>query len=476
MVTVELLTLLRISIHSPRMGRDGQKYRGLDREGNFNPLSPHGERLPPPYSPGTGWGFQSTLPAWGETGSSALSSSPALFQSTLPAWGETTPPSGAQKDPKISIHSPRMGRDQNRNAGKERKTISIHSPRMGRDMEAHQHGDGPLIFQSTLPAWGETNHPGMLRGGWADFNPLSPHGERPNRSVRTFLCYYFNPLSPHGERQAEAREQRFLLLISIHSPRMGRDPPHRKLHFRPNIFQSTLPAWGETLHRLYYNNNPEFQSTLPAWGETGRCFPSLLCVVISIHSPRMGRDFPVFPCFGQLPAFQSTLPAWGETICNTVPSVLQNEFQSTLPAWGETPSCPSRRPRWTISIHSPRMGRDTGKKPWSGTRFYFNPLSPHGERQVRLSARRRRRGFQSTLPAWGETRPTRATRERRGISIHSPRMGRDPATMSSLMMGMISIHSPRMGRDEEREEVPGRVGKFQSTLPAWGETVYFTGD
>ena len=33
-----------------------------------------------------------------------------------------------------------------------------------------------------------------------------------------------------------------------------------------------------------------FQSTLPAWGETARCGIASVKAAISIHSPRMGRD------------------------------------------------------------------------------------------------------------------------------------------------------------------------------------------
>ena len=35
---------IRISIHSPRMGRDGFPHSPLALPGDFNPLSPHGER------------------------------------------------------------------------------------------------------------------------------------------------------------------------------------------------------------------------------------------------------------------------------------------------------------------------------------------------------------------------------------------------------------------------------------------------
>ena len=82
--------------------------------------------------------FQSTLPAWGETfNMNDLLNRQSKFQSTLPAWGET------DIESKIDYVS----------------YISIHSPRMGRD------GGG-----------------GKKRGDQTYFNPLSPHGERPNAS------------------------------------------------------------------------------------------------------------------------------------------------------------------------------------------------------------------------------------------------------------------------------------------------------
>ena len=124
----------KISIHSPRMGRDKpssamgtrtsdfnplsphgvrpfNQFFVPDHDGNFNPLSPHGERLR-----GGGIGkilqkFQSTLPAWGETWTISFLALSAVFQSTLPAWGETKLCNRYNVCRKISIHSPRMGRD-----------------------------------------------------------------------------------------------------------------------------------------------------------------------------------------------------------------------------------------------------------------------------------------------------------------------------------------------------------------------------
>ena len=148
------------------------------------------------------------------------------------------------------------------------------------------------------------------------------------------MLLYFNPLSPHGER-----------------PTSAAPPPAKK----------------------------RFQSTLPAWGETAAAAELTEKVVISIHSPRMGRDLrilrtkrpghhfnPLSPHGERLTeatrramaeGFQSTLPAWGETK-HVIVVKLGMQFQSTLPAWGET----------NFRIRAQRLRN-------------FNPLSPHGERQ-----------------------------------------------------------------------------------------------
>ena len=124
-------------------------------------------------------------------------------------------------------------------------------------------------FQSTLPAWGETSVDAGRNHCGINFNPLSPHGERPlGKGGSGIVVIHFNPLSPHGERRG------------------GTDESADR-----RAFQSTLPAWGETTSCTYflplsYYFNPlsphgerqrktkdvtgetEFQSTLPAWGET----------------------------------------------------------------------------------------------------------------------------------------------------------------------------------------------------------------
>ena len=178
MLTRWVLDTTPISIHSPRMGRDailgGCSGRGRD----FNPLSPHGERH---YGHGGSGGFANFNP---------LS------------------PHGERRDVQDPLY--------------HTTSISIHSPRMGRD-----------VPRLRLP-----------RSRW-NFNPLSPHGERPLNAHLAHRCPHFNPLSPHGERPTGFAAS----LIS-------------------GLFQSTLPAWGETFMAGITTNSSN----------------------ISIHSPRMGRD------------------------------------------------------------------------------------------------------------------------------------------------------------------------------------------
>ena len=216
-----------------------------------------------------------------------------------------------------------------------RGCISIHAPRTGSDSPSVEIIHFLPRFQSTLPARGATDaqlkrflrqpisihaprtgsdFPALSpRPSAGDFNPRSPHGERPGessissqlsqfqstlpaRGATAQLCvlhapvWDFNPRSPHGERRAQLVRADGHLTISIHAPRTGSDPcwwgsarfrvyfnprsPHGErrdsaLHRRTlRAFQSTLPARGATNHFSHRPRINAFQSTLPARGAT----------------------------------------------------------------------------------------------------------------------------------------------------------------------------------------------------------------
>ena len=79
-----------------------------------------------------------------------------------------------------------------------------------------------------------------------------------------------------------------------------------------------------------------------------------------------------------------------------------------------------------ISIHSPRMGRDKTRRRAQKEAAEFQSTLPAWGETRSAKDFPRLGGFQSTLPAWGETSAGRCAGHGQGISIHSPRMGRDP--------------------------------------------------
>ncbi len=124
-------------------------------------------------------------------------------------------------------------------------------------------------FQSTLPARGATSFRFAIISRVTDFNPRSPHGERP-------VCLEtisdggnnFNPRSPHGERQTKLKGIEGSEYISIHAPRTGSDPARR---------DNRVVSGKISIHAPRTGSDPTCQG--PRW----KCG-------ISIHAPRTGSD------------------------------------------------------------------------------------------------------------------------------------------------------------------------------------------
>ena len=110
---------------------------------NFNPRSPHGERL-----------FKlihfTTL---------------RLFQSTLPAWGATDWEWVYSQIGMISIHAPRMGSDSGWWLLLSEVSISIHAPRMGSDSTAKAYSNDRI-------KWSTLREPHFFYSKNACFSPI----------------------------------------------------------------------------------------------------------------------------------------------------------------------------------------------------------------------------------------------------------------------------------------------------------------
>ena len=193
---------LRISIHAPREGSDGQTGQSERRKIYFNPRSPRGERP-----------------------SSASQRPPAAYFNPRSPRGER-PASTASTPPRrlISIHAPREGSDDV--IVKRYIRITDFNPRSprGERRAAGQHRQQHTLFQSTLPARGATMPLKTVCTTLKNFNPRSPRGERLVAGVRLL----------DGQS------------ISIHAPREGSDRTDFGEYGRRGVFQSTLPARGAT--------------------------------------------------------------------------------------------------------------------------------------------------------------------------------------------------------------------------------------
>ena len=239
--------------------------------------------------------------------------------------------------------------------------------------------------------------------GKQDFNPRSPHGERPTRAHGGWRTSYFNPRSPHGERQSQQPVELRLSYFNPRSPHGERHVLWCRLVIRQD-FNPRSPHGERRFDTIQDCIHKVFQSTLPARGATAPLTTLQAFGVISIHAPRTGSDTALVTDKTLTLEFQSTLPARGATGFDKAVIYDYEPFQSTLPARGATlqtaadfqdsrnfnPRSPhgerrgQRResvPAHQISIHAPRTGSDN---------------TPEERKRVQDA-------FQSTLPARGAT-------------------------------------------------------------------------
>ena len=238
---------------------------------------------------------------------------------------------------------------------------------------------------------------------------------------------------------------------------------------------------------------PVFQSTLPVWGGTTAASEFVHQGCISIHPPRVGRDFQGLPAFGLRRLISIHPPRVGrdgDVVAVQAPAVISIH----PPRVGrDSRELEEQAQQVQISIHPPRVGRDSATK-WSRAKNeYFNPPSPCGEGRSALepgavpagiSIHPPRVGrdpqdapvsmiwdiFQSTLPVWGGTNPCSLTFDFAPFQSTLPVWGGTRVVTLQAVTMVISIHPPRVGRDPLTHTRPKVPRIFQSTLPVWGGT------
>ena len=215
-----------------------------------------------------------------------------------------------------------------------------------------------------------------------------------------------------------------LLEISIHAPRAGCDASLPSMHVRLSVFQSTHPVRG---------------ATFPAQREAADA-------VISIHAPRVGCDAhvrrrrsckthfnPRTPCGARHSGvqakaetyeFQSTHPVRGATDLSHTTHFINN-ISIHAPRVGRDSLEAPIHEQTLISIHAPRVGRDQSCVPAAPFLRNFNPRATCGARHLRVSVFHVVQNFNPRATC-GARRTRRLMPSLNGtISIHAPRVGRD---------------------------------------------------
>ena len=198
-------------------------------------------------------------------------------------------------------------------------------------------------------------------------------------------------------------------------------------------FQSTLPSQGATIFQSCKNRICCISIHAPLTGSDRKQLEDLGLTKISIHAPLTGSDGALslrpgyYPISIHAPLTGSdgtTVPLPGSSGKISIHAPLTGSdglhgkrtertfrFQSTLPSQGATiPLLGIEQTRTTISIHAPLTGSDANNTPADSRHPYFNPRSPHRERQA--SCPNCKRLF--------------------GISIHAPLTGSDGSASNDI--------------------------------------------
>ena len=372
-------SLIPISIHAPRVGRDliCPKFISADyrfqstrpvwgatarwqlhtaESVDFNPRAPCGARLRTVPLMMYSRTFQSTRPVWGATFEAGERAGVVRFQSTRPVWGAT----------RLALHHAPPDRFQ--------------STRPVWGATIYKFGITYILpFQSTRPVWGATGYCVTIRAiigfqstrpVWGATNALSPknslisisiHAPRVGRDDTSFshVCAIlnFNPRAPCGARPRHHHRHRRCRNFNPRAP-CGARPQPKQIGGIYLQFQSTRPVWGATAELADALRGIAFQSTRPVWGATFMTVYDFAYTEISIHAPRVGRD-------GRGPSTCTSgrislhAPRVGRDRSQPRQKSRPCQFQSTRPVWGATPVVSEQIIPTAISIHAPRVGRDS---------------------------------------------------------------------------------------------------------------------
>ena len=175
------------------------------------------------------------------------------------------------------------------------------------------HSFDSRTFQSTLPARGATR---------AERSPL-------------IFSSNFNPRSPHGERPITETGAKYNSYISIHAPRTGSDK---------KLVTGFPVATNISIHA-------------PRTGSDSILLLIFVKIIISIHAPRTGSD-QTAPTFGKPILDFNPRSPHGERLLQVHTGLIRHDFNPRSPHGERRPPRTPQAAVLSISIHAPRTGSD----------------------------------------------------------------------------------------------------------------------
>ena len=209
----------------------------------------------------------------------------------------------------------------------------------------------------TLPH-GERRFPPARGAAPADFNPRSPHGERPPQTCKKNEKKLFQSTLPARGATWRARRGCVFVSISIHAPRTGSDARPHGGGARHGYFNPRSPHGERRDFRACSVRPGNFNPRSPHGERHPENYQQMVDKLdFNPRSPHGERRLCCPRSIQGSMGFQPTLPARGATKLQ-VAFTNTHIFQPTLPARGATNSGTATCGNGEISTHAPRTGSD----------------------------------------------------------------------------------------------------------------------
>ena len=235
-------------------------------------------------------------------------------------------------------------------------------------------------FQSTRPVWDATRAATASSASPSNFNPRAPCGARPDDAEMRRYIEKFQSTRPVWGATLPQPLKAFIVEISIHAPRVGRDAPAAAQGFHCRNFNPRAPCGARHIAAAPDHKHTQFQSTRPVWGAT--------CCILRRHS--LAPNFnPRAPC--------------GTRRDRRAARCALHRISIHAPRVGRDALAPGVFTEGYISIHAPRVGRDLPSGGTAGQALTFQSTRPVWDATTLIGKRRSRFAFQSTRPVWDAT-------------------------------------------------------------------------